>query len=111
LNYSWRIRLSGLAIIAGFAVTVYLASDFSIEPLTAARKIVLLGSLSALLALVAHIITIALDWLAASCARERSRDLDDAAHTSASGAPGCGAVGRGLRGLCRDPGLEHGCVI
>jgi hypothetical protein len=47
-----RIRLSGLAIIAGFAVTVYLASDFSIEPLTAARKIVLLGSLSALLALV-----------------------------------------------------------
>jgi hypothetical protein len=47
-----RIKLSGLAIIAGFAVTVYLASDFSIEPLTAARKIVLLGLISALLALV-----------------------------------------------------------
>jgi hypothetical protein len=46
-----RMRLSGLAIIAGFAVTVYLASDFSIEPLTAARKIVLLGLLSAGLAL------------------------------------------------------------
>lgn len=47
-----RTRLSGLAIIAGFAVTVYLASDFNMEPLTAARKIVLLGSISALLALV-----------------------------------------------------------
>jgi hypothetical protein len=46
-----RMRLSGLAIIAGFAVTVYLASDFAIEPLTAARKIVLLGLLSAVLAL------------------------------------------------------------
>lgn len=46
-----RMRLSGLAIIAGFAVTVYLASDFSFEPLTAARKIVLLGLLSAALAL------------------------------------------------------------
>jgi len=47
-----RIKLSGLAVIAGFAVTVYLASDFTIEPLTAARKIVLLGLLSALLGLL-----------------------------------------------------------
>jgi hypothetical protein len=47
-----RIRLSGLAIIAGFAATIYLASDFSVEPLTAARKIVLLGLISALLALL-----------------------------------------------------------
>lgn len=46
-----RMRLSGLAIIAGFAVTVYLVGDFSIMPLTAARKIVLLGLLSAGLAL------------------------------------------------------------
>jgi hypothetical protein len=46
-----RIRLSGLAIIAGFAVTVYLVGGLSIEPLTAARKIVLLGWISALLAL------------------------------------------------------------
>jgi len=46
-----RLRLSGLAVIAGFAVTVYLVSDFSIEPLTSSRKIVLLGLLSALLAL------------------------------------------------------------
>ena len=47
-----RIKLSGLAIIAGFAITVYLASNFAIEPLTAVRKIVLLGLLSALLALL-----------------------------------------------------------
>ena len=46
-----RLRLSGLAVIAGFAVTVYLVSDFSIEPLTSARKIVLMGLLSSLLAL------------------------------------------------------------
>jgi hypothetical protein len=47
-----RIGLSGLAIIAGFAVTVYLASDFTIEPLTSVRKIVLLGLISAVLALL-----------------------------------------------------------
>lgn len=47
-----RIKLSGLAIIAGFAVTVYLASDFTIEPLTSVRKIVLLGLISAALALL-----------------------------------------------------------
>jgi hypothetical protein len=47
-----RIRLSGLAIIAGFAVTVYLASNFTIEPLTSVRKIVLLGLISAALALL-----------------------------------------------------------
>ena len=46
-----RLRLSGLAVIAGFAVTVYLVSDFSIDPLTSARIIVLLGLLSVLLAL------------------------------------------------------------
>jgi hypothetical protein len=44
--------LSGLAIIAGFAVTVYLASDFTVEPLTSVRKIVLLGLISAALALL-----------------------------------------------------------
>ena len=38
-----RLRLSGLAIVAGFAVTVYLASNFAFSPLTAARKIVWLG--------------------------------------------------------------------
>lgn len=57
-----RIRLSGLAIIAGFAVTVYLASDFNMVPLTAVKKIVLLGSISALLALV--LVLLQLRWFA-----------------------------------------------
>lgn len=47
-----RMRLSGLAVIAGFAVMVYLASDFSLEPLTATRKIILLGLLSSALAVL-----------------------------------------------------------
>jgi len=51
-----RIKLSGLAIIAGFAVTVYLASNFSIEPLTASRKIVLLGLIAAALGLMLSLI-------------------------------------------------------
>jgi hypothetical protein len=38
-------------VIAGFAVTVYLVSGFAFDPLTASRKIVLLGLLAALLAL------------------------------------------------------------
>ncbi len=51
-----RIRLSGLAIIAGFAATVYLASDFNFEPLTASRKIVLSGLAGAFLALLLDIL-------------------------------------------------------
>ncbi|MGA7750220.1 MAG: hypothetical protein WCA63_08740 [Gallionella sp.] len=47
-----RVKLSGLAIIAGFAVTIYLASDFTMAPLTAARKIVLLGLVGASLGLL-----------------------------------------------------------
>ncbi len=47
-----RLRLSGLAIIAGFAAMVYLASDFSLEPLSATRKIIWLGLLSSTLALL-----------------------------------------------------------
>lgn len=43
-----RLRLSGLAIVAGFAVTVYLASNFAWAPLTASRKIVWLGLASGL---------------------------------------------------------------
>jgi hypothetical protein len=51
-----RPRLSGLAIIAGFAATVYLASDFNFEPLTASRKIVLSGLIGTLLALLIDIL-------------------------------------------------------
>ncbi len=38
-----RVRLSGLALIAAFAATVYLAAGLSFEPLTATRKIAMLG--------------------------------------------------------------------
>lgn len=59
-----RIKLSGLAIIAGFAITIYLASDFTIEPLTAARKIVLLGLISAALGLLLSLIRLSwFSWL------------------------------------------------
>lgn len=51
-----RIKLSGLAVIAGFAITIYLASSFSFEPLTVPRKIIALGFLGAGLGVV-------LDWL------------------------------------------------
>ncbi|HEU0187067.1 MAG TPA: hypothetical protein VFR06_04145 [Gallionellaceae bacterium] len=44
-----RMRLSGLAIVAGFAVTVYLMNGFGVEPLTSTRKIVWLGVFSAAL--------------------------------------------------------------
>ena len=43
-----RMRLSGLAIIAGFSVMLYLVRDFSLEPLTPEHKIVLLGFVSTL---------------------------------------------------------------
>lgn len=38
-----RVRLSGLAVIAGFTITVYLVSDFAISPLTTTHKIIWLG--------------------------------------------------------------------
>ena len=47
-----RMRLSGLAIIAGFSVMLYLVRDFSLGPLTPEHKIVLLGFLSTLLGLL-----------------------------------------------------------
>ena len=53
-----RIKLSGLCIIAGFAVTVYLVADFSFEPLTSTRKLVWLGLGTAALGL-------ALSWITA----------------------------------------------
>jgi len=53
-----RIKLSGLAIIAGFAVTVFLASSFSFDPLTSTRKVVLLGLISASLGLLVNYVRI-----------------------------------------------------
>jgi hypothetical protein len=39
-----RARLSGLGIASGFLVTVYLVGNFALEPLTATRKLVVVGS-------------------------------------------------------------------
>ncbi len=52
-----RVRLSGLAIVCGFAVTVYMVSGFAIEPLTTTRKLVWLGLASGLLALPLNLAT------------------------------------------------------
>ncbi len=38
-----RAKLAGLAVIAAFCTAVYLISGFGFTPLTATRKIVLLG--------------------------------------------------------------------
>jgi hypothetical protein len=46
-----RMRLSGLAIIAGFAITVYLVSGFAYAPLTGTRKIIWLCLASGLIAI------------------------------------------------------------
>lgn len=52
-----RLRLSGLAIIAGFAATVYFASDFGLAPLTETRKIVWIGIAASALALPLTLLT------------------------------------------------------
>ena len=46
-----RLRLSGLAIIAGIAMTVYLAGNFALTPLNDTRKIIWLCLASGLLAI------------------------------------------------------------
>jgi len=45
------VRLARLAPVAGFLVAVYLIGNFAFEPLTATRKIVLLGAAAPLLGL------------------------------------------------------------
>lgn len=44
------IRLSGLAVIAAFCVTVYLVADFNFDSLTITKKIILVGLLAAAIA-------------------------------------------------------------
>jgi len=46
-----RMRLSGLAIIAGFAITIYLVSGFAYAPFTSTRKIIWLCAASGVLAI------------------------------------------------------------
>jgi hypothetical protein len=49
----YKLRLGGLAAIAGFCTTAYLASGISFSPLTATRKLVLLGLAAPALGLIA----------------------------------------------------------
>jgi hypothetical protein len=68
-----RLRLSGLAIIGGLAVTVYLVADFNLEPLTATRKIIWLGIAASVIAIPLSLLTWSfwrpiLSILAAICA-------------------------------------------
>ena len=55
-----RLNLSGLALIAGFAATVYLASDFGFPPITSTRKIIWLGLGSAGIGLLMSFIRLSL---------------------------------------------------
>lgn len=49
------VRLAGLAAAGGFLGTVYLAGNFSFEPLTAVRKIVLVGMAALVLGAIADL--------------------------------------------------------
>jgi hypothetical protein len=49
------LRLAGLAAAAGFAATVFAVGNFAFEPLTAARKIVLLGAAAAVFGALADL--------------------------------------------------------
>jgi len=49
----YRLRLGGLAAIAGFCTTAYLAGGLAIFPLTATRKLLLLGFIAPALGLLA----------------------------------------------------------
>ena len=52
----YRARLGGLAVVAGFATAVALISGFNFTPLTATRKVVLLGLLAPLLGMVVDLV-------------------------------------------------------
>jgi hypothetical protein len=52
-----RIRLSGLAILAGLAATVYFAADFGFTPLTSTRKIIWLGIAASALSIPLMLLT------------------------------------------------------
>ena len=47
-----HLRLSGLAVIAGFCSTVYLIADFNFESLSTIRKIILSGLIAAIIGLL-----------------------------------------------------------
>ena len=52
-----HLRLSGLAVIAGFCSTVYLVADFNFESLSSIRKIILSGLIAAVIGLLFDLIS------------------------------------------------------
>jgi hypothetical protein len=52
-----RLRLSGLALIAGLAATVYFTGDFGFEPLTATHKIFWLGIAASVISIPLSLLT------------------------------------------------------
>ena len=52
-----HLRLSGLAVIAGFCSTVYLVADFNFESLSSIRKIILSGLTAAVIGLLFDLIS------------------------------------------------------
>lgn len=51
-----RLRLSGLAVIAGFCMTVWLVASFDFEPLSSTKKIILAGLVAAIAGLLADLV-------------------------------------------------------
>lgn len=51
-----RTRIAWLAIVAGYATTVIFGGDFSFSPLTAARKVMLIGFVAALVGLAVDLL-------------------------------------------------------
>lgn len=51
----YPLRLSGLGVAGGFLATVYLVGNFSLEPLTATRKMVLVGAAAPLVGVIADL--------------------------------------------------------
>jgi hypothetical protein len=51
----YPLKLSGLAAAGGFLGTVYLVGDFALQPLTAVRKVILLGALAPVLGVIADL--------------------------------------------------------
>lgn len=103
-----RIRLSGLAIIAGFALTVYLVSDFGIEPLTATRKIIWVGVVQFSIGLVVRLIHLKLARLVACRIGRRGSGLDGATYYPTARVRHHAAMGCGLRRLCCRFSVGHG---
>ena len=90
-------RLGGLAVVAAFATAVYFIAGFTFEPLTATRKIILLGFAAPLagidLLVEADLETSAGDILPATDGGAARRDFASDADTAALAPRGLVSIG------------------